>query len=78
MPAKRHLPAADAASILRKRLDTAGIRLPQYVQMQNDPLEIFRFSAELGSKLNGTILKALTELEVKAVATARPVLGQPK
>ncbi|WP_031163588.1 HAD family hydrolase [Streptosporangium roseum] len=64
------LPAPEVADRLRMMLRAAGADLPQSVQEQDDPMEIFRFSAELGGDLNHATLNALTGLEVEAAATA--------
>ncbi|WP_436758480.1 HAD family hydrolase [Streptosporangium sp. V21-05] len=63
-------PAPEVADRLRVMLKAAGVELPQSVQEQDDPMEVFRFSADLGRDLNHATLNALTELEVAAAATA--------
>jgi HAD superfamily hydrolase (TIGR01509 family) len=45
------------------------------MQREDDPLEIFRFSADLGHEMNHQVLNTLTDLEVQAVLTARPTAG---
>ncbi len=64
------LPAPDVAAKLRKMLETAGVELPGDVQAQDDPIEVFRYSAALSEELNLMIWRALAELEVKAAGTA--------
>ncbi|MEV4383763.1 hypothetical protein [Streptosporangium sp. NPDC049644] len=68
-------PAPEVADRLRVMLKAAGAELPQSVQEQDDPMEIFRFSAALGKNLNHATLNALTDLEVEAAATARLTTG---
>ena len=68
-------PAPEVADRLRVMLKSAGAELSQSVQEQDDPMEIFRFSADLGRDLNHATLNALTDLEVEAVATARLTPG---
>ncbi|GAA4593712.1 HAD family hydrolase [Planotetraspora phitsanulokensis] len=68
-------PAPEVAAILRKMLKDAGVDLPPDIQEQDDPMEVFRFSAQLGSNLNHATLKTLTALEVEAAATAEPTPG---
>ncbi|GAA2803521.1 HAD family hydrolase [Nonomuraea dietziae] len=69
------LPARTVAASLRATLEQAGAVLSPAVRATDDPLEVFRFSASLGSELNRLALRTLTELEVKAVRTARPTPG---
>lgn len=52
-----------------------GGRLPEQVLAEDDPLEVFRYSATLGEELNRATQEALTELEVKATATAQITPG---
>ena len=68
-------PAPEVADRLRVMLKAAGAELPQSVLEQDDPMEVFRFSADLGSNLNHVTLNTLTDLEVEAVATARLTPG---
>lgn len=69
------LPAPTVADSLRATLEAAGAQLPPEARDTNDPLEVFRLSTSLGDDLNRLALRALTELEVKAAATARPTTG---
>lgn len=68
-------PAPEVADRLRIMLKAAGVDLPQSVQEEDDPMEVFRFSADLGKDLNHATLNALTDLEVEAAATARLTPG---
>ncbi|MEU0521719.1 HAD-IA family hydrolase [Streptosporangium sp. NPDC006007] len=68
-------PAPEVADRLRVMLKAAGAKLPQSAQEQDDPMEVFRFSADLGRDLNHAMLNALTDLEVEAAATARLTPG---
>ncbi|MFI7469980.1 HAD family hydrolase [Nonomuraea sp. NPDC049646] len=69
------MPASVIASRLRVTLEGAGAALPKEVRDTSDPLEIFRFSASLGEELNRLAHRVLTDLEIKAVGTARPTPG---
>jgi HAD superfamily hydrolase (TIGR01662 family) len=64
------LPASTVAAQLCEMLTAAGADLPDHVLTQDDPLEVFRYSAVLGDELNRATQEALTDLEVKATATA--------
>lgn len=69
------LSAATVAASLRATLEAAGATLSPQVRGTEDPLEVFRFSASLSDDLTRLTLRALTELEVKAAATARLTPG---
>ncbi|MBE3016314.1 HAD family hydrolase [Microbispora sp. NEAU-D428] len=69
------LPAPEVAARLRRMLKSAGVTIPEHVQRQDDPLEVFRFSASLSEELNKATSDLLTALEVKAASTARPTPG---
>ncbi|MFG3441139.1 HAD family hydrolase [Nonomuraea sp. NPDC047897] len=69
------LSAPTVAARLCAMLEAAGAALSPEVRGTDDPLEVFRFSASLGDEMARLTLRALTELEVKAVATARPTPG---
>ncbi|MGI5485558.1 HAD family hydrolase [Microtetraspora malaysiensis] len=69
------LPAPGVAAQLREMLEAAGVDRPDYVRTQDDPIEVFRYSATLGDELNRATLSALADLEVKAAATARITPG---
>ncbi|OPG04076.1 hypothetical protein B1L11_38625 [Microbispora sp. GKU 823] len=69
------MPAPGVAAQLRQMLAAAGADLPQHVLTEDDPLEVFRYSATLGEYLNRAAQEALTKLEVKAIATAQITPG---
>ncbi|TDE26425.1 HAD family hydrolase [Nonomuraea mesophila] len=69
------LSAATVAANLRATLEAAGASLSPQVRSTDDPLEVFRFSASLSDDLTHLTLRTLTELEVKAAATARSTPG---
>jgi len=69
------LPAPQVASALKNILRSEGIELPGAIAVADDPLEVFRFSASAGARLNHAVLNALTDLEVEAVPAARPTPG---
>ncbi|MBB4916960.1 HAD family hydrolase [Streptosporangium saharense] len=69
------LPAPEVAASLRELLAASGVDLPLSIREQDDPMEVFRFSAGLGKGLNHAVLKALTKWEMKATETSRPTPG---
>ncbi|MBB6473272.1 HAD family hydrolase [Sphaerisporangium rubeum] len=69
------LSAPTVAGQLSKMLTAAGVDLPDHVLTQDDPLEVFRYSAVLGTEVNRALQEALTDLEVKATATAEITPG---
>ncbi|WP_051760673.1 HAD family hydrolase [Herbidospora cretacea] len=69
------LPAPEVAARLRVALEESGAELPGEVHDMDDPLEVFKFSASIGDRLNVLALEILAELEVKASETARLTPG---
>ncbi len=67
--------AAAVAEQLRCRLAAAGVALPGEVDSVSDPLEVFRVIADRDGNAGEHAQRELTELEVQAVATARPADG---
>lgn len=66
-------PAAVIAADLRATLDAEGIQVPAAVAEHGDPLEVLRWTAQLGEKtLTSRIEQALTTAELQAVASAAP------
>jgi len=63
------------ADQLRRRLLSAGIDLPGDTFATPDPLEVLRDAATLGRDAAWRAHAELTDLEVAAVATARPTPG---
>lgn len=66
------LPAATVADRLRKHLDGRNIELPGEIARTSDPLEVFAYSATISPELAAEVEAEMTDLEVTAVATAKP------
>lgn len=69
------LPAPTVAASLRATLEETGAVLPAEARLTNDPLEVFRLSASISDELNRLALNVLTDLEVKAIGSARLTPG---
>lgn len=69
------LPAAGIAADLRDLVASRGVDLPAELHDTEDPLAILRWAAETDDDLAQLVDKALTDAEVRAVATAEPTPG---
>jgi phosphoglycolate phosphatase len=69
------LPAPQVARMMRNQLTARGITLPDDHQPSDDPLDVFRGTTQLGQETAAAVQQLLTELEVRAIATARPTSG---
>ena len=66
------LPAATVTDRLRKHLDGRGVELPGEIAHTDDPLEVFAYSATISPELAAEVEAEMTDLEVTAIATAKP------
>jgi beta-phosphoglucomutase-like phosphatase (HAD superfamily) len=69
------VPAPDVAKQLRDTLTVAGFALPDDALDQDDPLEVFRVAARLGTDAAMCAQQLLTAFETRAVPTAEPTRG---
>ncbi|SHN44072.1 HAD family hydrolase [Cryptosporangium aurantiacum] len=69
------LPAASIAADLRDLVVSRGVDLPAELHDTGDPLAILRWAADTDDELAHLVDKALTDAEVRAVATAEPTPG---
>lgn len=69
------LPAPRVAASLRTFLAEHDVEIPPEVEALDDPLEVFRFSWQLGPDMSRITRDMLTRLEAEAVQTARPTPG---
>jgi phosphoglycolate phosphatase len=68
-------PAPMVAAQLRELMASRGVNLPDHLYNENDPLNIFRFAATLGSDMRKKVEEVLTESEVHASRSASPTPG---
>ena len=68
-------PAPAVAARLRAILRAAGVSIPATVAAEPDPLEVFRYAAGLSPETADLAQRALTKLETRAAAGAKPTEG---
>jgi phosphoglycolate phosphatase len=66
------LPAATVAERLRKLITGQGVGMPQEIVRSPDPIEVFTYSATISAGLAAQVEAEMADLELAAVATARP------
>ena len=69
------IPAPDVARQLRDTLAVAGFKLPDDAEDQDDPLEVFRIAARVGTDAAMCAQQLLTAFETRAIPTAEPTRG---
>lgn len=69
------IPAPQVAKQLRDTLTVAGFKLPDDAQDQDDPLEVFRIAARIGTDAAMCAQQLLTAFETRAIPTAEPTRG---
>ncbi len=66
------LPATTVADQLRKLLTGQSVPVPEDIARSPDPMEVFAYAGTISPELAARVEAEMTDLEVAAVATAKP------